>query len=118
MLEDMYPMAVEAGISATDYWSMSFDEIMIQVLANRNREQKRLKEKAIFDYAQQRLSIFSFNDPKKFPKFEEAYPFVSEINQKEEATQEPVVNTDQDVFIRNAIAIQQTRERRQKQDRK
>lgn len=114
----MYPMAVEAGIPATDYWSMSFDEIMIQVLANRKREQKRLKEKAIFDYAQQRLSIFSFNDPKKFPKFEEAYPFVSDMDKKDEKEEELEMNTDQDVFIRNAIAIQQTRERHQKQDRK
>lgn len=58
MLEDLYPQAVEAGISSTDFWAMTFDEIMVQVEANKKRHENELKEKAMFDYSQQRLAIY------------------------------------------------------------
>lgn len=85
MLEDLYPQAVEAGISSTDFWAMTFDEIMVQVEANKKRHESELKEKAMFDYSQQRLAIYAFNDPKNFPKYEDAYPFLNQL--KEEVVQ-------------------------------
>lgn len=39
----------------------------------------------MFDYTQQRLGIYAFNDPKNFPKYEDAYPFLNQL--KEEVVQ-------------------------------
>ncbi|MGF1998298.1 hypothetical protein ACQUFO_10505 [Enterococcus casseliflavus] len=118
MLEHMYPQAVEAGIPATDYWGMTLEEIMIQVQANKKIKENELKEKALFDYSQQRLAIFAFNDPKKFPKFEEAYPFLKQLEQAveeaktEEETKQEAMQREQEIFLAQAQAIKATRERR------
>lgn len=113
----MYPQAVEAGIPATEYWGMTLEEIMIQVQANKNVKENELKEKAMFDYSQQRLAVFAFNDPKKFPKFEDAYPFLKEIEQaveeaKTEESKQDAMKRDQEIFLAQAQAINATRERR------
>lgn len=117
LLEDLYPQAVEAGISSTDFWSMTFEEIMIQVEANKKRHENELREKAMFDYSQQRMAIFAFNDPKNFPKFEEAYPFLAAIEQKvkkglsEEEQRLQDMHHDQEIMMKNIQAIQATKER-------
>ena len=120
MLEDLYPQAVEAGISSTDFWSMTFDEIMVQVEANKKRHENRLREQAMLDYYQQRMAIFAFNDPKSFPKFEEAYPFLNKIKEEveeaisdEEKRHQEMIR-DQEIMIRNAMLIQETRKRKNK----
>ncbi|WP_349651999.1 hypothetical protein [Lactococcus lactis] len=118
MLEDLYPQAVEAGISSTDFWAMTFDEIMVQVDANKKRHENELKEKAMFDYSQQRLAIYAFNDPKNFPKYEDAYPFLNQL--KEEVVQavsegeekKQAMLTDQEIMRQNAMLIQETRKRK------
>lgn len=118
MLEDLYPQAVEAGISSTDFWGMTFDEIMVQVEANKKRHENELKEKAMFDYTQQRLGIYAFNDPKNFPKYEDAYPFLNQlkeevvqaVSEKEEKKQ--AMLTDQEIMRQNAMLIQETRKRK------
>lgn len=118
MLEDLYPQAVEAGISSTDFWAMTFDEIMVQVDANKKRHENELKEKAMFDYSQQRLAIYAFNDPKNFPKYEDAYPFLNQL--KEEVVQavsegeekKQSMLTDQEIMRQNAMLIQETRKRK------
>lgn len=118
MLEHMYPQAVEAGIPATEYWGMTLEEIMIQVQANKKVKENELKEKAMFDYSQQRLAVFAFNDPKKFPKFEDAYPFLKQIEQAveeakiEEESKQDTMKRDQEIFLTQAQAINATRERR------
>lgn len=117
LLEDLYPQAVEAGISSTEFWSMTFEEIMIQVEANKKRHENELREKAMFDYSQQRMAIFAFNDPKNFPKFDEAYPFLAEIerevkqglSQEEQRLQD--MHRDQEIMMKNIQAIQATKER-------
>ncbi|KAJ3625382.1 hypothetical protein Zmor_004270 [Zophobas morio] len=119
MLNELYPQAVEAGISSTEYWSMTFDEIMVQVEANKKRHENKLREQAMFDYSQQRMAIFAFNDPKNFPKFEEAYPFLKQIKEevKEAVSEEEVrkkeMLSDQEVMRQNAMLIQETRKRKQ-----
>lgn len=116
----MYPQAVEAGILATEYWGMTLEEIMIQVQANKKIKENELREKAMFDYSQQRLAIFAFNDPKKFPKFEEAYPFLKQIEQavqeakSEEQEKAEAMQREQEIFLAQAEAIKATRERRKK----
>lgn len=118
MLEDLYPQAVEAGISSTDFWAMTFDEIMIQVEANKKRHENKLKEKAMFDYSQQRLAIYAFNDPKNFPKYEDAYPFLNQLKEEvvqavsEEEEKKQAMLTDQEIMRQNAMLIQETRKRK------
>lgn len=118
MLEALYPQAVEAGISSTDFWTMTFDEIMVQVEANKKRHENKLKEKAMFDYSQQRLAIFAFNSPKDFPKFEEAYPFLKEIKAEveqamtEENQRRAAMLADQEIMRQNALLIQESRKRK------
>lgn len=118
MLEDLYPQAVEAGISSTDFWGMTFDEIMVQVEANKKRHENELKEKAMFDYSQQRLAIYAFNDPKNFPKYEEAYPFLKQIQDEveqsasEEERKIAEMLADQEIMRKNAMLIQETRKRK------
>lgn len=122
----MYPQAVEAGIPATEYWSMTLEEIMIQVAANKKNKETELRERAMFDYSQQRLAIFAFNDPKKFPKFEEAYPFIKEIERavedaksqakSEEELKQEAMKRDQEIFLARAEAIKASRERKKLQE--
>lgn len=118
MLEDLYPQAVEAGISSTDFWAMTFDEIMVQVEANKKRHENELKEKVMFDYTQQRLGIYAFNDPKNFPKYEDAYPFLNQFKEEvvqavsEEEEKKQAMLTDQEIMRQNAMLIQETRKRK------
>lgn len=118
MLEDLYPQAVEAGISSTDFWAMTFDEIMVQVEANKKRHENELKEKAMFDYSQQRLAIYAFNDPKNFPKYEDAYPFLNQLKEEveqavsEEEEKKQAMLSDQEIMRQNAMLIQETRKRK------
>lgn len=119
----MYPQAVEAGIPSTEYWGMTLEEIMIQVQANKKVKENELKERAMFDYSQQRLAVFAFNDPKKFPKFEEAYPFLKQIEQaveeakNEEESKQEAMKRDQEIFMAQAEAIKATRKRKNNQER-
>lgn len=123
MLEYMYPQAVEAGIPSTAYWGMTLEEIMIQVQANKKIKENELKERAMFDYSQQRLAVFAFNDPKKFPKFEDAYPFLKRIEQaveeakSEEESKQEAMKRDQEIFMAQAEAIKATRKRKNNQER-
>lgn len=118
MLEDLYPQAVEAGISSTDFWAMTFDEIMVQVEANKKKHENELKEKAMFDYTQQRLGIYAFNDPKNFPKYEDAYPFLNQLKEEvvqavsEEEEKKKAMLSDQEIMRQNAMLIQETRKRK------
>lgn len=124
MLNELYPQAVEAGISSTEYWSMTFDEIMVQVEANKKRHENKLREQAMFDYSQQRMAIFAFNDPKNFPKFEEAYPFLKQIKEEvkeavsEEGMRKKEMLSDQEIMRQNAMLIQETRKRKQAKNKK
>lgn len=118
MLDDLYPQAVEAGIASTDFWCMTLDEIMTQVEANKKRHEGKLREQAMLDYSQQRMAIYAFNDPKNFPKFEEAYPFLNKIEEevKQAVSAADISKSqmlkDQEIMMQNAKAIKATRERK------
>lgn len=118
MLVDLYPQAVQSGISSTDFWTMTFDEIMVQVEANKKRHENEIREQAMFDYSQQRMAIFAFNDPKNFPKFEEAYPFLAKIEEEvsqaisEEEQRQQAMERDQAIMMQNISAIKATQERK------
>lgn len=108
----MYPKAVEMGILATEYWSMTLDEIITQVEANKNIQERERKERAMFDYVSQRLASFAFNDPSKMPKFDEAYSF---LDPKEEQETEDVPEWEKEklMFMKQSEIIRQTLERRE-----
>lgn len=117
-LVNAFERFVEAGISSTDFWAMTFDEIMVQVEANKKRHENELKEKAMFDYTQQRLGIYAFNDPKNFPKYEDAYPFLNQLKEEveqavsEEEEKKQAMFSDQEIMRQNAMLIQETRKRK------
>lgn len=83
MIIDMEQVAVGWGIPSTDYWSMTFGEIMVQIVANKQRMEIERKEKAMFDYQQAQLMMYAFNDPKKFPKATDVYSFLGEKEKQE-----------------------------------
>ncbi len=87
----MYPEAVSAGIDATEFWSMDFNEIMVQVGANRQREREELKKRAYMDHELAQLIAYAFNDPNKMPSVEKAYPFIKEDQPQEDRPQEEQV---------------------------
>jgi hypothetical protein len=68
------------GISSNEFWGMTFEEIMIQVIANQENKVQDNKDRATFDYALATLFMYS-NDPKKMPKIEKAYPFLKESDE-------------------------------------
>lgn len=93
--------AIELGIPADKYWSMTFDEIMLQCSANKKMKEREIKEKAMFDYNMIQGMMFAFNDPKNMPKAEKLYPMLEEKQKvKEVEPQKPYVQeTDQAVFL-------------------
>ncbi|WP_276420127.1 hypothetical protein [Lactococcus garvieae] len=103
---------------------MTLDEIMVQVEANKKRHENSLREQAMFDYSQQRMAIYAFNDPKNFPKFEEAYPFLNKIEEEvKQAVSAAEISKlqmlkDQEIMMQNAKAIRATRERKRKKNNK
>lgn len=98
----MEPQAIELGIPADKYWSMTFDEIMLQCSANKKAKEREVKEKAAFDYNMIQGMMFAFNDPKNMPKAEKLYPVLAEEKEevKKVEPQKPYVQeTDQAVFL-------------------
>ena len=87
----MYEPAVEAGIPADKYWSMTLEEIIVQATANKKVREREMKEKAIMDYKLARLNAYSFNDPKNTPAIEKVYDFF-EDNQSNENLDGSVAN--------------------------
>lgn len=91
----MEPQAIELGIPADKYWSMTFDEIMLQCSANKKTKERETKEKALFDYNMIRGLAYSFNKPEATPKFEEMYPMFDERTEEQKVIeQHSEVNQD------------------------
>lgn len=86
----MYEPAVEAGIPAEKYWSMTLDEIVVQATANKKVREREMKEKAIMDYKLARLNAYSFNDPKNTPAIEKVYDFFEDESGAESLDGSPI----------------------------
>lgn len=112
----MYQKAVEAGIPAEKYWSMTYEEIVVQSEANAVIRKQKLEEQAMMDYKAAQLNAYGFNDPKKMPKIDQHYPFMKS-EEIQEKSQQP-----QDWEIMKARMIERTelikgaRERKNKQE--
>ncbi|MGM0239486.1 hypothetical protein [Enterococcus sp. AZ103] len=98
----MYPKAVEAGIDADKYWSMTYEEIVVQAEANVAKRKQELEQQAMLDYKAAQLNAYALNEPKKMPKFEDHYPFAN----SDVETKEP--NQQQDWQIMKARMIERT----------
>ena len=108
----MYPIAVKLGIPASEFWSMTYDEIVTQVEANVLNKEEALKEQAMMDYKRAQLISYSVNDPKKMPKFEDFYSFSKEETEDEA---ELKLKQEQDYMIMQMArmgAMRQLREER------
>lgn len=92
---------------------MSFEEIMVQTLANRKNRVDEMKFRAMMDHQQANLMSYAFNDPSKMPKLEEAYPFLKD-EQKKQAEQVPQWKINQLKMIARAKQIKQARKKLQK----
>lgn len=111
MLYSIEPVAIEWGIPAVEFWELTFNEIMMQIGANKKVHEREMREKAVFDYNQAQLLKFAFNDPSKMPKFEEAYSFANPEKPKEvkELTQAEI---DLINFEKWAAAIKQNQKKK------
>lgn len=105
----MEPQAIEVGILATDYWSMTFNEIMLQCQAFKKIKEREIKEKAMLDYNLIQGMMFAFNDPKNMPKAEKLYPMLAEEKENVEpkqVEQQPYnAESDQALFMEIARGV-------------
>lgn len=113
----MYPKAVEAGIPAEKYWSMTYEEIVLQAEANVAIRKQQLKEKAMMDYKAAQLNAYGFNDPKKMPKPDQHYPFLKKEDKQEQSNQPQDWEIMKARMIERTEMIKATRTRKNKQEK-
>lgn len=120
LLEEMFPRAVELGIPSTQYWSMTFEELMVQVQANVNIKNHEARDTANHNYILANLMAYSLNDPSSMPSAEKVYPVLKEklpqervtssTSTKEETT--PQWQIDQRNMLEHMKRIKNTRKRK------
>lgn len=104
----MYPMAVNAGIPADEYWGMTIREITIQAQANRQRHMDELRERAVMDHKLSELMAYAVNEPNKIPGVDKMYGFLEE--KADEPKEEiPEWKKDQIEFMKQAELIRAAR---------
>lgn len=99
------------GIDAEEYWAMNFEEIMVQILANRKSRMNELKIRATMDHELANLMAYAMNDPSKMPKLEEAYPFLKDENQNSQVEQVPEWKINQMKMMARAKQIKNNRKK-------
>lgn len=99
------------GIDAEEYWAMNFEEIMVQILANRKSRMNELKIRATMDHQLANLMAYAMNDPSKMPKLEEAYPFLKDENQNSQVEQVPEWKINQMKMMARAKQIKNNRKK-------
>lgn len=99
------------GIDAEEYWAMNFEEIMVQILANRKSKMDALKVRATMDHQLANLMAYAMNDPSKMPKLEEAYPFLKDENQNSQVEQVPEWKINQMKMMARAKQIKNNRKK-------
>ena len=109
MLRAIYPIAVQSGIDAEQFWEMNFEEIMVQTMANNRNKIQEMRTKAIMDHRQAEMMAFALNDPSKMPKVEEAYPFVNETK-TQQTEQVPQWEKDRALLMQQAQKIKMARQ--------
>lgn len=116
----MYPIALDSGIRSDQYWNMTFQEIMYQILAYRKHERDQLTQRAYMDHRLAELIAYAFNDPQKMPKALDAYPFLKETQQGQaeiESQERQRMTNDQMLLMQQANLIKETRKRKQAKEK-
>lgn len=105
----MYPLAVNAGIDATEYWSMTLEEIIVQSQGIKEHHMRELKERAVMDHKLSQLMAFAFNEPNKMPDVDKMYGFLDEADEIGEQP-EPMEDWQKDrlEFMKQAELIRAT----------
>ena len=74
----MLPIALQVGISAYDYWSMTYGEIIDSIKAFKENERLRVREVAGFNYQLANLIGLSvariMDKDAKYPSLKESFP--------------------------------------------
>lgn len=113
----MYLKAVENGIPADKYWSMTYGEILTQAEANAAIHKRQLEEQAMMDYKAAQLNAFALNDPKKMPKFNDHYNFrVSSENSPSTSNQQQDWRIIKARMMERSMMIKETRARKEKRE--
>ena len=66
--------ALKAGIPFDKIETMSVDEIALVVQVKQEQDEEEIKKQAWLAYNEAALTAVAINNPKKFPKIEEAFP--------------------------------------------
>lgn len=74
----MFPVALSCGIRASEYWELTYLEIMETIYAYREQEKLELQKIATMDHRLSQLIAIGFNSPKDLPNIYDAYPSLFE----------------------------------------
>lgn len=103
--------AIESGIPADVYWTLTLDELFNQVEANHNRNLANLKQQAHMDYRMAQSMVYAFNDPSKMPSFEEQYAFAKEeLSEEEQIARQQ--EQERNLLLQKFMNVQATRQRK------
>lgn len=91
-MREIYPQALDAGVPAWLFWDISLGDILAAINVAGRREQRKAEEikaelrgQAAMVYKLATLVSIGFNDPKKFPSRERAFPGLFEDEESGEA---------------------------------
>lgn len=108
----MYPLAVERGIPSDEFWSLTLEELNVQVEANQRVQEKETVLKANLDYRLAQMMSYAFNSPDKMPDFEKAYPFASQETQLTEEEKFALELERDKAIMMNTIAMMKATQQR------
>ncbi|GAX46765.1 hypothetical protein [Pseudolactococcus reticulitermitis] len=110
----MYPLAVQQGVSAKDYWGLTYDELVVQLKANQSAKGEEFQVDATMNYSLAKLIAFAFHDPQKMPAFSEVYALDTEDDTKQlEAPTDSKITQDEVNFMAYFNAINTTMKRKE-----
>ncbi|WP_261806140.1 hypothetical protein [Lapidilactobacillus luobeiensis] len=109
MINEIRGPAIESGIRADEFETMTLNEILDQMHAYRKRDMDKLREKGVMDHKQAELIAFAFNDPSKMPSIQETYPFLKGLFTEAKPKPQQQWQVDQANLIMAANRIKQAR---------
>jgi hypothetical protein len=111
----MYPLAVQFGIDAKEFWGLTYDELVVQLKANQSVKGDELQSSAAMNYSLAKLIAFAFHDPKQMPAFTEVYALdhADDIRQLEAPTDSGRITQDEVNFMAYFSAINATMKRKE-----
>jgi hypothetical protein len=100
----MYPLAVQAGINAKEYWELTYDELVTQLQGIKHQKEEEAKHDASLDYNLAHLIAYAFHQPDNMPDFDTFYQFEEDV----EAVNVQKVSQEEQKFLAYFNRINQT----------